>query len=136
MFKIYICFLVFYHFRNLLAYIYIPVIQKELDYFRLSVWNTHRIRKQRQKELPGGIPDHIYDCPDKYGGQRCGINLTEADLREVAELSGVLDGTDDYLHPNFLRECERIIPNTDDIVPAQAANAFLYLKANFNVNVV
>jgi hypothetical protein len=121
-------------FRNLIACVYIPVIQKELDYFRMSVWNSHRIRKQRNKELPAGIPDHIYSCPEKYGGQKCGFNLTDEDLREVADLSEVLDGTNDYIHPDFRHECEQHIPNTDDIEPAQAANAFLYLKANINAN--
>jgi hypothetical protein len=97
----------------------------------VSVWNSHRIRKQRHKELPVGIPDHIYNCPDKYGGRKCGIHLTEADLSEVAELSEVLNGTDDYLDCNFRHECQQIINNTDDIEPDQAANAFLYLKAHF-----
>ena len=110
-----------FSYRNLLAYVYIPVIQKELDDFRTSVWKSHRIRKQRHKELPVGIPDHIYTCPDKYGGTKCGINLTEEELREVAM---------------SYYECERIIPNTDDIKADQAANAFLYLKENINVGLV
>ena len=116
-----------FSYRNLLAYVYIPVIQKELDDFRTSVWNSHRIRKQRHKELPVGIPDHICTCPDKYGGTKCGINLTEEELREVAELSKVLHDTNDYLDHEFRYECERIIPNTDDIKADQANNAFLYL---------
>ena len=27
--------------RNILAYVYIPVVQKEFDVFRVSVWNNH-----------------------------------------------------------------------------------------------
>ena len=92
-----------------------------------------RICKQKHKELPVGIPDHIYTCPDKYGGTKCGINLTEEELREVAELSEVLHDTNDYLDHEFRYECERIIPNTDDIKADQAANAFLYFKKNINV---
>ena len=53
----------------MLAYVYIPVIQKELDAFRCSVWNAHRIRKQKNKELPVGVPDHIYTCPERHGGE-------------------------------------------------------------------
>ena len=45
--------------RNILAYVYIPVIQKELDIFRTTVWNSHRGRKQQNKKLPCGVPDHI-----------------------------------------------------------------------------
>lgn len=120
--------------RNLLAYVYIPILQKELDVFRVSVWNNHRVRKQKGKELPAGVPEHIYTCPEKYDGEKCGLLVTEQQLMEVANLSNVLDGTDDYLEPNFRKECERHILNTDDITPAEAANAYLYLKANFDSN--
>lgn len=53
---------------------------------------------------------------------------------KVANLSNVLDNTDDYLEPNFRTECARHIPDTDEIEPAEAANAYLYLKANFDSN--
>jgi len=85
----------------MLSYVYIPVIQNELDLFQTCVWNNHRIKKQRQKELSTGIPEHIYTCPQKYGGRKCGYPLTEQDLQEVAELSCVLDNTDDYLKDSF-----------------------------------
>ena len=117
----------------MLAYVYIPVIQKELDVFRCSVWNAHRIRKQKKKELPVGVPDHIYTCPERHGGEKCGFAVTEEQLREVAELANVLDGTADYLPEDFRQECQRLLPNTEDVEPAQAANAFLYLKANFSL---
>ena len=120
--------------RNLLSYVYIPVLQKELDVFRVSVWNNHRVRKQKGKELPTGVPEHIYHCPDQYGGEKCGFPITEQYLMEVANLSNVLDATDDYLEPNFRVECERHIPDTNGIEPAEAANAYLYLKANFDPN--
>ena len=116
----------------MLAYIYIPVLQKELDVFRLSVWNSHRIRKQAKKELPTGVPEHIYHCPEEFGSEKCGLQVTEEQLREVAEVSGVLIGTDDYLDGDFRKECERHIPNTNDVEPSQASNAYLYLKAHFD----
>ncbi len=53
--------------RNMLAYVFIPVIQKECDKF-VNVWNTHRIRKQKGVELPTGIPNHMYSLPEKYLG--------------------------------------------------------------------
>ena len=82
--------------RNILAYVYIPVIQKEL------VWNSHRGRKQQNKQLPCGVPDHIYYHPDQYRGERCGYNVREEHLKEVADLSGVLvEETDDFLECEF-----------------------------------
>ena len=74
------------------------------------------------------MPEHIYHCPEKYGGEKCGFAIIEQQLVEVANLSLVLDGTHDYLEPNFHMECERHIPDTDKIEPAEAANAYLYFK--------
>ena len=37
-------------------------------------------------------------------------------------------------HCRFRTECERHIPDTNDVEPAQAANAYLFLKGNFDVN--
>ncbi|CAH3107426.1 unnamed protein product [Porites lobata] len=48
----------------LLAFLLIPVVQKELDLFRTVVWNSHKIRTQKDTALPDGIPDHIYNFPE------------------------------------------------------------------------
>ena len=116
----------------MLAFIYIPLIQKELDIFKNTIWNSHRGRKQAKKELPDGIPDHIYCFPEKYGGTKCGSQLETGYLDEVAELSNVHEGTDDYLEPHFRKECERIIPNLEDIEPRDASNALIFFKSNFD----
>ena len=114
---------------------YIPVVQKELDVFRKCVWNNHRTRKQKGKELPAGVPEHIYNFPEQYGREQCGINITEEQLLEVAELSDVLeDSTDDYLKPVVRRECERHLPDTDDIQPNEAKDAYPYLKSRVDKN--
>ncbi|ESP03486.1 hypothetical protein LOTGIDRAFT_171423 [Lottia gigantea] len=55
--------------RKLLSFVFIPVIQKEFDIFRQTVWNNHRGRKNRNKDLPCGIPEHIYLYPEQYVGQ-------------------------------------------------------------------
>ena len=114
----------------MLAYVYIPVIQKELDIFRKTVWNSHRGQKQQNKQLLCGVPDHIYYHPDQYEGERCGYAVSEEHLEEVAGLSGVLEDTDDFLELEFRASCEEHIPNTDEIKPDQAANAYLFLKSH------
>ena len=58
--------------RMLLAFLLILVLQKQLDSFRQTVWNTHRIRTQKDTFLPDGVPDHIYEFPEKYGLEDCG----------------------------------------------------------------
>ncbi|XP_078363116.1 uncharacterized protein LOC144647223 isoform X1 [Oculina patagonica] len=120
--------------RDLLAYVYIPVIQKELDVFRKCVWNNHRSRKQRGKELPSGVPEHIYHFPEQYGGQKCGIKVTEEQLLEVAEFSKVLEENDDYLKPSVRQECQRHVPDANDIDPEDAKVAYLFLRSHINKN--
>ena len=58
--------------RNLLAFIYIPVIQKEMNIFRETVSNSHRVRHQRDAQMPKGIPNHLYSFPEQYGAEDCG----------------------------------------------------------------
>ncbi|XP_028403939.1 uncharacterized protein LOC114526526 [Dendronephthya gigantea] len=118
--------------RSMLAYIYIPVVQKELNTFKETVWNNHRGRKQRNKALPDGIPNHIYAFPEQYGGVKCGIPIEVEDLQEVADVSNILDGTGDYLEPEFCAKCERIFPEVNEIAPSEASDAFLTLKQNFD----
>ena len=64
------CFILFY--PCLLAYIYVPVLQ-ELDTFKEKIWNSHRIRQQKDTNLPSGVPDHIYSFPAEYGLEECGM---------------------------------------------------------------
>ena len=47
-------------------------MQKELDIFKNTVWNTHRIRAQKETQLPSGVPNHIYSFPEEYDLEDCG----------------------------------------------------------------
>lgn len=62
--------------RHLLAFIFIPVIQKEMDIFRETIWNSHRVRAQKDAQVPKGIPDHLYNFPEHYGAEECGMSLS------------------------------------------------------------
>ncbi|KAJ6477985.1 hypothetical protein DFH09DRAFT_1253423 [Mycena vulgaris] len=47
-----------------------PIIQGELDHFT-EMWNSHVIRRQRNKLMPSGVsPNELYSHPEHYGG-RC-----------------------------------------------------------------
>ena len=50
----------------------IPLIQRELDEFKDTVWNSHRIRFQKDTFMPDGVPNHVYDFPSRYGLEECG----------------------------------------------------------------
>ena len=115
----------------MIAFIYIPILQRELDVFRAS-WNNHRGRKQKQKQLPDGVPNHIHAFPRNYGGQKCGYHVEDEDLHEVTELSGVVNSNNDYLMPIFQQQCQQHIPDMNLVRSSEAANAYLLLKANLN----
>ncbi|KAK6181937.1 hypothetical protein SNE40_009713 [Patella caerulea] len=115
--------------RLLLAYVYIPIIQKELDIFRETVWNNHRCRRNNNKQLPTGIPEHLYFYPEKYGGVNCSLKVSDNDLNEVADLANI--GEVKYLTDDFRDECMRHIDPTE-ICSNDADKAYLFLKTNFN----
>ena len=58
----------------------LPLIQKELDVFKETVWNTHRIRLQKDAALPDGVPNHIYSFPEQYGLEECGMYAASGDI--------------------------------------------------------
>lgn len=66
---------VFHLNRHLLAFIFIPVIQKEMEIFRETVWNSHRVRSQKDAEMPKGIPNHLYSFPEQYNTEECGMGM-------------------------------------------------------------
>ena len=50
-----------------------------------------------------------------------GWSVSHESLNEVAELSGVLEEGNDYLMPDTKEECERIIPEVENVKPKDAA---------------
>lgn len=66
---------VFNLFRDLLAFIFIPVIEKEMNTFRETVWNSHRVRCQKEAQMPKGVPDHVYSFPEVYEAEQCGKDI-------------------------------------------------------------
>ena len=58
----------------------IPIIQKQLEIFKDTVWNSHRIRAQKDTRLPDGVPNHIYAFPEEYGLEDCGMYKSSTQL--------------------------------------------------------
>ena len=48
-------------FRMLLAFHFIPMLQKHLDTFKDTTWNTHGIQKQAEAFLPDRVTNHIFE---------------------------------------------------------------------------
>lgn len=67
------------HDRQLLAYVFIPIVQRECNIF-IKYWNSHRIRAQDKLEIPTGVPDHIFSFPEHYNGTNEGITLSSDEI--------------------------------------------------------
>ena len=113
-----------------MSFIYIPVVQRALNEFWTTVWNNSRGKKQRNKELPTGVPEHILQFPEKYGGENFGISVSEEHLEVIAEEFDIFNGaTNDYIEQNHRTEFERDINRTDDMTPNEASDAYRFLKS-------
>ena len=116
--------------RQLLAYVFIPIVQRECDIF-VNYWNSHRIRGQDKLEIPAGVPDHMFSFPEQYGGTNMGIPLSKHELREVADVSGVMDeDVLDFIDPRVKRECLQLLSNPEGVESKNAIEAFRFLKRN------
>ena len=119
--------------RNMLAYVYIPLIQREMDTFA-ELWNSSRCRLQKNTLMPDEIPDFIYSNPEAYGlaDQAWEISLDE--LETVARVSGVLNAENDYRTEDFRRKCSQILPNPENILPKDAAASYRVLRRGMQRN--
>ena len=69
----------------------IPKVQKEIDTFVDVVWNSHRIRDQKNTFLPDGVPNHIYSFAEKYGLKECGMQLQLCSILNVISISSLIE---------------------------------------------
>ena len=114
----------------MLAFVYIPIVQKQLDIFRETVWNHQRGRKQTNKELPTGIPEFIFQNPEAHGdASDWGTDVTEDQLLLVAEETSVLD-LGNFINEDLYAEFSELI-EIDNIEPVDAAETFVSLKASY-----
>ena len=117
--------------RQILAYVYIPIVQRECDSF-VTQWNTHRIRAQNKLELPTGIPEHMFSFPENYGGTSEGTEIPAEYLAEVANLSGIVMDADidnlDFMEDGIKRDCEHYLPDPIEIPSKDALEAYRFLK--------
>ena len=109
----------------MLAFAYIPVVQKECD-ICVENQNSDRIREQKDLNLPTGIPDHMFSFPESYGRTKDGFQVSVDLLTEVAEVSVVLQENQDFLDVPLSTRLRDLIPHPEE--PAQTVNTFLNLK--------
>ncbi|KAJ6475574.1 hypothetical protein C8R45DRAFT_1054726 [Mycena sanguinolenta] len=66
-------------------YVFIPWLQSELDAYRQRVNNTAK-RADRNKVLPHGVPNDMYDHPQDYGVLDSRINVNQEAIDTVRNL--------------------------------------------------
>ena len=93
-----------------------------------DLWNTHRIRKQKELKLPTGVPNHMYSFPHKYGGDQHGIIVTQDNLQEVAEVSGMLETPTSCIDEEIKQHFENVLPNRVDVESSKVAEAFRFVQ--------
>ena len=86
--------------------------------------------KNKNKLLPDGIPQHIYEFPERQNppGTHMGIPVTDAMLENAAALSGFLDDEIDFITKDFRDICEAFIPDPASINVGDLEDAFVYLR--------
>lgn len=60
-----------------------------------------------------------------------GWPVTEDRVKEVSLNSGVLEAPSNFLHPDFRKACEDLIPSPEEVEPKHCMDALLYSKNNF-----
>ena len=130
-------------FRDILAYVYVPVVQRELDDFREVVWNNKKGRKQPKKALPNGkAPALIYEFPEACEGNfdDYAIPLKDEDfhsLDDVSQLQPVFDGEVNTYIPRELTVILDQLHEQGDLQDLEtleledANEVYLYLHENF-----
>jgi hypothetical protein len=58
-------------------WVFIPWIQAELDH-TLHGWNTADKRADKNKILPHGIPQLIYEHPEMFGTENQGVRIEQS----------------------------------------------------------
>jgi len=115
----------------MLAFVYVPVLQKELDIFRTTIWNHKRGRKQENKMLPTGVPpDVLFEDAADYGGVDYGVEISDHCLLKVAEDTSILDKNDNFISQELADLFEPFVP--DDVEPKDAARTFISLKEHIS----
>ncbi|XP_051170486.1 uncharacterized protein LOC127287539 [Leptopilina boulardi] len=67
-----------------LRYCFGKLIQDDMELTRKE-WNEHRIRKQNNRDVAGGIPDEMFKWPENYGAVRCEKQLDLESLQCLKE---------------------------------------------------
>lgn len=90
-----------------LRYCFSHLIQKDLDLISQE-WNTHRIRRQKNTELPARKPNCLYYFPEAYGSKNYGKLVHEDEIKDFLETHALVSLP---YNPKFKELVNIIAPN-------------------------
>ena len=115
----------------MLAYVYIPFIQRELDIFRTDVWNGKRSGTNPKKAITTGNPDFLYENPETHGYEGCGLKIENEDIIAVLEDYPNIFENDDFLDERKRMVFESILPKREEIAAKDAHQAYRKLEEQY-----
>ena len=123
--------------RKVLAYLYVPIIQNEVDNF-IYQYNSHRIRLQKGVQLPTGHhPDFCYRLPEKFGARRCGLKIPDSALMEVEKYwkLDTVDTSVEITDPVLSTILNRLAPDPLKITLNEVPENFISIKRHIDAEI-
>ena len=114
--------------KKIMAYIFVPVVQRECDIFARG-WNAHRVRHQAGVILPSGVPNHIFNFPEKYNAEDKHIPVTENSLLEVSALAKLDESPLHYINEEDREAFSNHLAHPQDILCKDLVDSYTYLKS-------
>ena len=71
---------------EVLIYIFLPIIQRELNEFS-CIWNTRHVRQSAS--TPGGKPDILFTMPETVGFNKQGFKVDDSDVNIAEQVIGI-----------------------------------------------
>ena len=84
------------------------------------------------KVLLAYLYNHMFAFPENYGATNESIDLSDDDIQDVPEVSGVMDEEHivNFIYQNTKQQCVGLIPNPEKIEAKNAIEAYRFLKQN------
>ena len=113
-------------------------LSRRIEYFDIKYTDysttVEQVRAAFQEENSGPSQLLGYHAMHKQIREKHGLAVPRGLVYDVMMLDdedGLMAYGDDYLEPNVRANCERIIPEVETVLPNDAADSFLFLKAHY-----
>lgn len=104
--------------RDILRFCFGHLIQRDLTTAK-NEWNSHRIRAQKARGIPTGIPNVMYNWPEKYGARECKKIVDRAVVQRIKDRFTIQPELYDAVTKDFI---ENLVSNVT--TPKTSEEAF------------